>query len=254
MVKIFDAHMHLPVGYSSLEEKKRALLSEMDKNGVVGGIVISDSFLFSEIGSMEECAFLFADCPGIYVSGGISPFAEYDSQSERLEIYLSRGLLRAVKLYCGHEPFYLCCKRLERVFETALLYNVPVMFHSGWDNGKYSSEKIICQAAREYPEIKFICCHCCYPNVDRCFEETSAYENVYYDISSLAEGNGLYPEISQAVSRAVRAMPHRVLFGSDYGGCDQGRHIGFCKGLDISDNQMELLFYGNAMSVFGITI
>lgn len=253
-MKIFDAHMHLPVGYSSLEEKKCALLREMEKNGVVGGMVISDSYLVSDIGSMEECVGLFADCPGVYVSGGISPFADYERQLVRLEKYLSMGLLRGIKIYCGHEPVYLCCKRLDPVFGTALLHGVPVTFHSGWDNGKYSDVEIICETARRYPGVKLICCHCCYPDVGRCFEETAEYENIYYDISSLAEGEGLYPEISQAVSRAVKSMPHRVLFGSDYGGCDQGRHIGFCMGLDISDNERELLFYGNAVSVFGITI
>ena len=216
-------------------------------------MVISDSYLSSEIGSLEECAELFADCPEIYVAGGISPFDHYDGQLEGLEKYISKGLVCGVKIYCGHEPVYLCCSILEPVYGLALKYGVPVMFHSGWNNGKYSGAEIIRAVAGKYPGVKFICCHCCYPDLSRCFEMTAEFENVYYDISSLAEVTELYPEISREVVRAVKNMPYRMIFGSDFGGCDQGRHIEFCMGLGLSDSERKLLFYENAVRIFGIT-
>ena len=58
---IIDAHVHLPVGAASdsLQQKKDKLLQEMKRNQVDKCIVISDSYLETTIGSMDECVELF---------------------------------------------------------------------------------------------------------------------------------------------------------------------------------------------------
>lgn len=59
---IIDAHTHQPVyeGAVLLEEKKEKLLQKLIQNKIAKWIVISDSTLESEIGSMNDCAELFA--------------------------------------------------------------------------------------------------------------------------------------------------------------------------------------------------
>ncbi len=249
---IFDIHMHLPTGFRNIAEKKNALLAEMKRNGVTGGVVISDSAPESEIGSMEECAEIFSEDKNIYVVGGISPFLEYKNQLDLLEKYIADKRIIGIKIYCGHEPIYLDDKRLEPVYRIAEKYGVPIFFHSGWDDPQYSAPNVILKTAAEYPNIHFVCCHCCYPKLKECFEILSEAENVYFDLSSTADNGEINKEIGSAVEKAVGIMPDRVLFGSDYAACNQREHIDFFSGLDISDEQKKLMFCENVKRLLKI--
>ncbi len=246
--KIIDVHMHLPTDYQNLSEKKNALLLEMKRNGVSKGVVISDSELVSSIGNMRECVNLFQDCPNIAVVGGISPFINYNEQLSLLEYFVIRKKILGIKLYCGHEPVYLNDNVLEPVYSLAQKHNLPVLFHSGWDNSQYSSPEIIKQAAEKHSNVRLICCHCCYPNLSECFDTLAEYANVYFDVSSIADGNINY--IKPVLEQAIRKMPDRFIFGSDYGCCSQEKHIVLGNNLDISEYAKEMLFYKNAERIY----
>lgn len=123
---IIDAHMHLPSDEPDIESKKRRLLFDMKANCVDIGIVLSDSELESTIGSMDDCAELFSDCPNVFAVAGISPYINYNEQLEKLRDYLARGLFVGIKLYCGHEPIYIDDGALKPVFGLAAEFNVPV--------------------------------------------------------------------------------------------------------------------------------
>lgn len=73
MRKIIDAHMHLPYHVEGLQNKKEHLLMQLENYGITYGIVISDSLLKSDIGSLTECVELFEDTDRVLVAGGISP-------------------------------------------------------------------------------------------------------------------------------------------------------------------------------------
>ncbi len=246
---IIDAHMHLPAEPASLEEKKAQLLAEMRNNGIGKGIVISDSELESCIGSLTECARLFADCPDIAVVGGISPYIDFDRQLEQLENFIVQRMVVGIKLYCGHEPVYLNDACLEPVYRLAAENNVPVLFHSGWDNPQFSAPEIVRQAACAHRKIRFVCCHCCYPRLGDCFDILEGCPNIYFDLSSVADGNRR--EFIPILERAVRSMPERFIFGSDFGCCDQGEHLRFFRQLDLSEHEARLVMHGNAMRIYG---
>ena len=91
--RILDAHMHLPTQGISLSEKKEILLKEMQKNGIDEGIVISDSAITSEIGSLKDCLELFSDTCYVHVVGEISPFFNYKEQCKLLDTALSEKKL-----------------------------------------------------------------------------------------------------------------------------------------------------------------
>lgn len=247
---IIDAHLHLPVEPSSPEEKKTALLEEMKKNGVDSGVVISDSELNSSIGSLAECAELFAGCPEIAVVGGISPYIEYEEQLKLMDNLLARGMLAGIKLFCGHEPIYLTDDNLGAVYSLAEKHRVPLLFHSGWDNAHFSAPEVIRQAAEAHPEVGFVCCHCCYPRLEECFELLADCGNVYFDLSSVADGGS--EEFIPILEAAIRAMPERFIFGSDYGSCDQAEHLRFFCSLDLSENERRMLFCENARRMYGL--
>ena len=147
--RILDAHMHLPTQGISLSEKKEILLKEMQKNGIDEGIVISDSAITSEIGSLKDCLELFSDTCYVHVVGGISPFFNYKEQCKLLDTALSEKKIVGIKLFCGHESFYLSDNILEPVYALAETYNVPMLFHSEKDSSQYASYFAVCEAVRQ---------------------------------------------------------------------------------------------------------
>lgn len=136
MRKIIDAHLHLPYRVEGLQNKKEHLLMQLENCGITYGIIISDSSLESSIGSLTECVELFRDTNRVFVVGGISPLIDYANQLRILEKYIVEKKIVAVKLFCGHEKFYLNDNRLLSVYEMAAAYCVPILFHSGWENAK----------------------------------------------------------------------------------------------------------------------
>ncbi|MDE7361025.1 MAG: amidohydrolase [Oscillospiraceae bacterium] len=249
---IIDAHMHLPSDEPDLESKKRLLLSDIKVNSVDIGIVISDSESESTIGSMDDCAELFSDCPNVYAVAGISPYIKFEEQFEKLKKYLTRGCFVGIKLYCGHEPIYIDDSALKPVFGLAAEFNVPVLFHSGWDNAQYAAPERVKAAAVANPEVRFVCCHCYYPNLAECFEALKGCPNVYFDLSSVADDPEKSPLIAAVLERFVPEMPERFIFGSDYGCCDQRRHIDFIEALNIPTEYRQMLFSLNAEQLYKI--
>jgi len=233
-----------------LEGKKTALLEELRKNGVSKGVVISDSELESSIGSLAECAELFSDCPDIAVVGGISPYINYEEQLKLTDSLLERGQLAGIKLFCGHEPIYLTDGNLGAVYALAERYGVPVLFHSGWDNSHFTAPEIIREAAESHREIKLVCCHCCYPRLADCFDILKECGNVYFDLSSIADGNNI--NFIPILERAIHSMPERFVFGSDYGCCDQEEHLRFFRRLNISEHEAQLVLSRNAKKLYGL--
>jgi len=247
---IIDAHLHLPVSPASPEEKKAALLAEMKANKVSRGVVISDSEPESAIGTLGECAELFAHCADIAVVGGISPYFGYADQLALADRLLTTGLLAGIKLFCGHEPIYLTDENLDPVYSLAEKHGVPVLFHSGWDNAHYSAPEVIRSAAKKHRGISFVCCHCCYPRLSDCFRTLADCENVHFDLSSVADGSR--SEFIPVLENAVRAMPGRFLFGSDYGSCDQAEHLRFLRRLELSAHERQAVFCDNARRMYGL--
>lgn len=249
-MKIIDAHMHLPENYGSLEEKKKALLEEMKRNSVSKAVIISDSEMESSIGNTEECVQLFSDCDNIAVIGGISPFISFDDRLADAEKMVIENKLAGFKIYCGHEPVYLNDSSLDKVYRMAQKYNIPVLFHSGWNDPQYSSPEIIKKTAAAYPAVKLVCCHCCYPDLPLCFETLAENGNVFFDISSTADDPKIISHIKSAIEKAVNTFPERFIFGSDFGSCDQKAHIDLCRSLDISENALRKIFYENAEEIY----
>lgn len=247
-IQITDAHMHLPTGFSTLTEQKEALLQEMSRNGVCRGVILSDSELESSIGSLTDCAELFKDCMNISVVGGISPYIQYERQLAILERYIAEGTVVGIKLYCGHEPLFLNDPILQPVFGLAQRYRVPVLFHSGWDNAQYTAPDIIRQTAIAHPHITLVCCHCCCPDISACFNAADDLENVYFDISSIADSDptGFKPILEQAICR----MPERFIFGSDFGSCSQKAHLDFVQTLHLTEKDRHQLLYRNAEHLY----
>lgn len=254
MRKIIDAHMHLPYRVEGLQDKKQQLLMQLERFDITYGIVISDSSLESSIGSLTECVELFGDTDRVFVVGGISPLIDYANQLKILEKYIVEKKIIAVKLFCGHEKFYLNDNRLLPVYEMAGRCHVPILFHSGWENTKYAEPDIVRDVSRQYPNINFVCCHVNYPKVTECIQQLRDCQNVYFDLSSIADEYSVAMGFHKLLSQQIHEMPERFLFGSDYEGCDIKKHVDFIVRLDISDLEKQMVFYNNAKRIYRLDI
>lgn len=250
---IIDAHVHLPTfePLSCLQEKKERLLLEMEKNSVDRCIVIADSWPVSDIGSTEECMSLFpaGNEDGVYVIGGISPIKDFDSQFEVIRRGVEDKALVGIKLFTGHEPFYLTDERLDAVYDLAIQTGTPVLFHSGWDNRQYSDTDVAEEVAKKYPDLKLVCCHCWYPLIASC-QHMFKYENLFFDMSSIADDPKINTELSKLAKQMISAAPDRFIYGSDSFSCSMEQHLTFFKNLDLSEDVSERFFAENAKRLY----
>ena len=255
IILLIDAHIHLPTGdqYKNLVSKKDRVLAELEQNGVDKCIVIADSWPQSEIGSNDEVVSLFPRVPDakVFVVGGISPVMEFDKTFRMIEQFIERKQIVGIKLFTGHEKFYLTDDRLKPVYELAMRTRVPVLFHSGWDNEEYGDTYIAESVLQTYPGLQLVCCHCWYPKIDKCMKLID-YPNIAFDLSSVADDPGITDKILTMVRALVEAAPDRVMFGSDSFGCSMAEHIRLVKRLGLDPAAEQLVFAGNAMRIYGI--
>lgn len=247
---VIDSHLHLPVDYPDFTSKKDALINELTGNAVDKGIVIADSELESTIGSVKDCDGLFNGSDMIKVIAGISPFISYKQQLALCRDLLVRGDIIGLKLYTGHEKFNCTDDILKPVYDLAAEFDVPVLFHTGWDNSQCSAPEKMKRLAQRRTQNRFVYCHCFYPDLEQCFATLSECKNVWFDTSSVADDPQKYPQIKAALERAISDMPERIIFGSDFGSCSQKVHLDFAASLDISPEQRKLFMSGNALAVY----
>lgn len=247
---ITDSHLHLPVEPSDFTAKGEALAEELRRNGVDRGIVIADSELESVIGSAADCAELFKGSDMIKVIAGISPFISYEKQLAFCRSLLESGDIIGFKLYTGHESFFCTDTVLDSVYDLAAEFDVPVLFHTGWDNSQYSAPEKMRELALRREQNRFVYCHCFYPRLEECFDVLKDCKNVWFDTSSVADDPALCPRIKRTLETAIAAMPERFIFGSDFGSCSQKAHLSFADCLDITPKQRELFMCENAERVY----
>ena len=250
---ILDAHLHLPVLEGGLQKQKEQLLSDLSQNGVDACIVIADSELQSVIGSTEECAALFDGSPNVFVIGGISPLIDYENQLARLDRLLAEHKIVAIKLFTGHEAFFLSDPRLDPVWDLARMHRVPVLFHSGWDNPHWGSAAEAEKVLQAHPDVALCCCHLFYPRLDDCLPLLD-YPNFYLDLSSVADEPHRWDTVRQQVMACIEKAPDRVLFGSDYTSCDQKSHLEFVRSLPLSDSARKKILSENAVAFYHLPL
>ena len=250
---IIDAHVHLPTREtcSDLRSKKERLLQELDENNVSACIAIADSWHESAIGSTDELVKLFPETndPRVYVVGGISPFVSYREDLAKFREHLDNGRIVGIKLYTGHEHFYLDDERLTEVYEMAQEYDVPVLFHSGWDDPQYGDVDRAAEIVGKYPALKLICCHCWYPDINKCMQLTHS-PNMFFDLSSVADDAAVFNRISDDVKKLIETIPDRVIFGSDSFGCSMAEHIRSVNELGLAPDTLQKVMAGNAKRVY----
>jgi predicted TIM-barrel fold metal-dependent hydrolase len=261
---IIDSHAHLNKTDEELDFSGglKRMVSECQKNSVDKIVIIADSEPNTNTARTDE----IIDCVGeddcFYVVG--SPYIMGDNPNELdyFETMLRQRKIIGLKLFPGHETFYPTDDICLPVYELALKYNCPVIIHTGINSGdfdcaKYNDPKYIVEIAKKFPKLRIIIAHYFWPEIDYCFGLTKDSENIFYDTSALAdpevlELSGGKKKMKQILESTLAAKPHSVMFGSDYGSCNQKLHIDLINELNISDTQRTEVFSTNFLTCFNL--
>lgn len=247
---IFDSHLHLPSIDGTIDAQKEKLLFDMAKYQLSGGVLITGVYPNAEM--LYDIVDYFREYRYIYLVAGISPLQQYPQTLEVTKCLLREKKIVGVKIYPGHEEFNVCDPRLSDIFELCFEYNVPLVMHTGWPNIIYSRPNLIAVVARAYQEVKIVLCHMWKPMIDLCYKMTNQYENIVYDLSSIAYDQMKRKLYSEQLTQMLNCTPEKFMFGSDYSICDIGDHINLLSNLELSENKREMVFYKNALNIYHI--
>ena len=265
---IIDVHTHINNYHEdrvvSLEECLNKLEETMLKNKVDYSLVLTSYKVNEHRPSTKQVVEAIAGRDNLGVVAGIS-YLNYNHRDLReIGDYLEQGLIKALKFYPGYEPFYPNDIRLKVVYEMALEYDVPVMFHSGDTYAptgriKYSHPIHIDDLAVDFPDLKIVICHVGNPWIKDCMEVVYKNKNVYADISGLVLGD-FSSKFEKFMKKGIEEMityagnPKYLLYGTDWPISNMKSYLKFMKHLNIPEDKKELILWQNAAELYKIDV
>ncbi len=171
--------------------------------------------------------------------GTIHP--EYSDYKNELKRVKELGL-RGIKLHADFQNFYLDAPEMLPIYEEIIKLDLPILFHMGDKNFDRTSPKRLAWLLDKYPEMTAIGAHL---GGVFMWDESIEYlvgKNLYFDTSSTL--HALEKEKFMYIVRKHGA--DKILFGTDYPLSDYELEFERFKGLDLTDEEKEKIFYKNA--------
>ena len=265
---IIDIHTHINNYHEdrviSLEACLDELVKSMKANSVDYSLVLTSYKVNQHRPSTKQVVEAIKGYDNLGVVAGISYLNYNHRDLSEISSYLDQKLIKGLKFYPGYEPFYPNDIRFKVVYDMAIEYDVPVMFHSGDTYAptgkiKYSHPIHIDDLAVDYPDLKIVICHVGNPWIRDCMEVVYKNKNVYADISGLVLGNFsekferfMKSEIEQMITYA--GDPNYLLYGTDWPISNMDSYLKFMKQLDLPDDKKELILWKNAADLFKIYV
>lgn len=265
---IIDVHTHINNYHEdrviSLEDSLNSLRDNMLENNIDYSLVLTSYKVNQHRPSTRQVVEAIKERNYLGVVSGIS-YLHYDHRDVReIGEYLEKGFIKALKFYPGYEPFYPNDIRLKLMYEMAIEYDVPVMFHSGDTYApsgkvKYSHPIHIDDLAVDYPDLKIVICHVGNPWIKDCMEIVYKNRNVYADISGLVLGD-FEDKFERYMKKEIEEMityagdPNYLLYGTDWPISNMKSYLKFMNQLDLADDKKELILWKNAAQLFKIDV
>jgi hypothetical protein len=265
---IIDAHTHINNYHEdrvvSLEDCLNQLTDTMAENNVDYSLILTSYKVNEHRPGITKVVEAIRDRNNLGVIAGIS-FLNYKERDLReLSDYLEDGLIKGLKLYPGYEPFYPYDNRLKVVYDLAVEYDVPMMFHSGdtytpKGRVRFSHPIHIDDVAVDNPEMKIVICHVGNPWIRDCMEVVYKNKNVFTDFSGLVLGD-FTEKFEKYMKGQLEEMilyagePEYLLYGTDWPISTMKSYLKFMKQLDLPEDKKELILWKNAAKLFKIDI
>ncbi len=265
---IIDVHTHLNNYHEervrSIEDCLRALESDMEANSVDHAFVLTSYKVTEHRPSTASVVEAVSKHPKLSVVAGISYLNYRERDLREVADFLKAGLVKGLKLYPGYEPFYPSDKRCQVIYDLAMEFEVPVMFHTGDTYSpkgrlRFSHPINIDDVAVDNPTLKIVMCHIGNPWIRDCMEVVYKNKNVYADLSGLVLGD-FTDRFEQFMLKQVQEMilyagePRYLLYGTDWPICNMRSYLSFIRNIGLSAEAMELIMWRNASELFKIDV
>lgn len=265
---IIDVHTHLNNydndKHVTVAESLDKLLENMENNKVDCCLVLTSYFVNEHRPSIRQVIDATSSLDNVHVVAGISYVDFKEKELREIREYLEDGLVKGLKLYPGYEPFYPHDSRLQIVYDMAVDYDVPVMFHSGDTYAptakvRYAHPLHIDDVAVDNPDMKIVICHVGNPWIKDCMEVVYKNENVYADFSGLVLGDFTH-RFEQYMKKQLEEMllyagePSYFLYGTDWPISTMSSYISFMDQLDLAADDKELIMWKNAARLFKLDV
>ncbi|WP_066393007.1 amidohydrolase family protein [Neobacillus mesonae] len=277
-MRIIDAHLHFSnitsfkdtaANLSKLDYTSAGLAQEYRDANVVLGIAMgltetkADGFPDYETATPmgldleEQIPANVCYCPGI------NPYRLARQELAALEACLSNPEVVGIKIYLGYYPFFAYDEVYSPVYELAVKYGLPVVFHTGdtySERGllKYAHPLTLDEVAVKNREINFMMAHFGDPWVLDGAEVLYKNRNMYADLSGLLVGTRedlqkkldspyFFNHLKHAL--AFTDDYSKFLFGTDWPLVQVQPYIDLIKEL-IPKEAHEDVFFNNAVKLF----
>lgn len=228
-----------------------ALLKE---SGISHAVILAeDSPLTTGVVTNE---FVHEFCKG---RAHLIPFASIDpittsDPADVLESCVKDMDFKGLKLYPTYQHFYPNDPSVYPLYERAVEFGIPIMFHTGssiYRNSKikYGDPIHLDEVAADFPDLKIVMAHSGRGFwYDRAFFLSRIHKNLYMEISGLPPRKLLdyFPELERNADK--------VIFGSDWPGVKSiGENIAAIRNLGLDEHLTNKILYKNAAKVLDLT-
>lgn len=159
---------------------------------------------------------------------------------------------KGLKLYPSYQHFFPNDKKIYTLYETALQYSIPILFHTGssiYKNSKvkYADPIHLDEVAADFPDLKIVMAHSGRGFwYDQAFFISRIHKNLYMEISGLPPKKLLeyFPEFEKNTDK--------IIFGSDWPGIKSIKdNIDALCSLGLKEASIRKILYENAKKVLG---
>lgn len=275
-MKIIDAHLHFSDNEHFIKAAENAghlatlehLETVFQQNNIILGIGMGVDGKDSAAGISK---------PLTICNGNLPPFLVQclgiDTESIRketlrdtldaFELALNEKRTVGLKVYAGYQHFYVNDKIYHPFYEMAEAHDVPVVIHTGDTANakaliKYAHPLTVDEVAVNFPRVRFVMAHYGNPWIVDATEVAKKNENVFVDLSGLAEGafnvNWFVQHYDAYVNHLKMWMTYmgnyeKFLYGSDWPLASMKAYIALIWRL-IPSQYHDAVFWQNAERVF----
>ncbi len=259
---IIDSHLHISITDKSktFAMAKKELLSEMKKNKVNKAIVIPDNVKNPFCADFNTVYRLIKNDFRFLIIATLKIESINKNNIKKIEKLFKSKKAVGFKIFPGHDPIYPTDKRWFPIYKLCEKYNVPLIIHTGINSNnkavaKFNDPKHIIKIAKKFSNLKIIIAHYFWPKLDYCFKKTNGFNNIYFDLSGLADDevvkeSGGIKKIRQILIKTLRRKFDSLLFATDWPMCDIAKHIKLVNSLPISEKEKNDIFFKNTQKIF----
>lgn len=234
---------------SLLQTSLDMLFQEMEEAGVSRGVIIGRqaSKLWGQVPN-DDVAEIAGRYPNRFAGIGSVDPSDMDACLAECERAILKLGLKGVAIDPGMlaSPMYLSDRRIYPIYQRCQDLKVPVVLMSGGSAGPdltYSSPVWIDQVAAEFPRLKIVAAHACWPWVTQVLGVAYRRPNIYLLPDSYLVN---LPGAGEFVQAANYYLEDRLLFGSAYPVCPIAGAADAYRALPFNAHVLEKVMYRNA--------